>query len=93
MQLDSGTRTLVVVCKGGFCELLERMLDATGLSSFRRGQLSFADSASISRGNPIDRNVFVVVTDEDQAARLMTSLRACPIKGTSGPAFEVYIVP
>ncbi|HXG91430.1 MAG TPA: hypothetical protein VNN73_03555 [Blastocatellia bacterium] len=85
-------KTLVLVCRQDFCRVLDRMLRSEGLSNFQHGDLSLVSGPVIEAMAGGATEVFVVSTDADHAGRLISLLRACPIRGEAEEIFELYIV-
>lgn len=85
-------RTIVLVCRRGFCGILDRALRAEGVNDFQRGYLRMACGSSVEARVGGNTEVLVVSADAERAERLITALRACPIRVETGEVFELYTV-
>jgi hypothetical protein len=84
--------TMVLVCRRGFCGILDRALRAEGVNDFQRGYLSMVCGSSLEarvRGNT---EVLVISTDAERAEKFIAGLRACPIRVETADVFELYTV-
>ncbi|HLG18154.1 MAG TPA: hypothetical protein VJH03_27180 [Blastocatellia bacterium] len=88
---DNSTRTLVLICRRGFCRVLDRVLLIEGFSGFQHGDLNLVGRSDIeARVGKGATEVFVIQADAWRAERLISLLRACPIRGEGREAFELY---
>jgi hypothetical protein len=92
MGAEQHTKTLVLVCRRDFCRILDRMLRKEGLSDFQHGDLSLVCGSALEARVGGHTEVFVVSTDVEHAERLISLLRACPIRGEKEELFELYMV-
>lgn len=92
MGTEQHTKTLVLVCRRDFCRILKRVLRSEGFSDFQHGDLSLACGATLEARVEGHTEAFVVSTDAERAERLLSLLRACPIRGEKKELFELYTV-
>lgn len=85
-------KTLILVCRRDFCRILDHVLRGEGVSNYQHGQLSMVSGSEVEErvGNPAE--VFVIPAGIELAERLLTVLRACPLKGRTENVFELYSV-
>jgi len=89
---EQETRALVLVCRRDFCRILKRVLRSEGFSDFQHGDLSMVCGSALEDRVGGNTEVFVVSTDAEHAERLISLLRACPIRGEKEEVFELYTV-
>lgn len=92
MGTEQHTKTLVLVCHRDFCRILDRVLREEGLSDFQHGDLSLVCGSALEERVGGNTEVFVISTDAERAERLISLLRACPIRGEKEELFELYTV-
>ncbi|HKV38363.1 MAG TPA: hypothetical protein VJX67_04055 [Blastocatellia bacterium] len=87
------SKTVVLVCRGGFSRIVERMLEKEGISDFQRGGLSLVGGSAIeARVGGGASDVFVLTGDRGSTGRLVGLMAACPIRGGVEDRFELYTV-
>ena len=88
MVTQEGSRTLILVCRRPFGQIIERVLRREGFAEFQRGGLSLASTGLEARS--LATEAFVLVTDINSANRIAEILRSCPIRGGEASYFELY---
>jgi hypothetical protein len=91
MVMQEGSRTLILVCRRAFGEVIERVLRREGFGDFQRGGLSLVGGTAVEERSGANE-AFVLITDVNSAMRLAQILRACPIRGSETGLFELYTV-
>ena len=89
---DKNSKTLVLVCRRDFCRILDQVLRREGLSDFQHGNLSLVGGPTIEDRVGGATEVFVIPTDAELTDRLVSLLRACPIRTEAEEIFELYMV-
>jgi hypothetical protein len=92
MMAEEETKTLVLVCRRDFCRVLKRVLRSEGFSDFQHGDLSMVCGSTLEARVGGNTEVFVVSTDAERGEKLISLLRACPIRGEKKELFELYTV-
>lgn len=91
MTADKNIRTLVLICRRDFCRMVDHVLRDEGLEDFQHGDLRLVGRTGLeARVGKGATEAFVIKTDADRAERLIKLLGACPIRGESHEAFELY---
>ncbi|MCI0421822.1 MAG: hypothetical protein L0312_21770 [Acidobacteria bacterium] len=92
MKAQQNAKTLALVCRRDFCRVLDRVLRSEGLSDFQHGDLSLVCNSTLEARAGGKTEVFVISTDAGRAERLISVLRACPIRGEKEEVFELYTI-
>ncbi len=87
------TKTLVLVCRGDFCRILERLLRSEGISRFRQAGLEIGCCPARTLGSLHSRSeAFVIEADDGDARKLVRLLSASPVSGGTEEVFALYTV-
>ena len=92
MEANQKRNTLVLVCHRSFCRLLDRMLREENIGEYQHGDLSLLAGAMGDKGEDDVSEVYIVRTDKLRAERIISLLRACPLRPKRGRLFELYMV-
>lgn len=91
MVMEEGSRTLIVVCRKAFGDVIEHVLRGEGFRDFQRGDISIAGGMAAAAREGA-REVFVLRADDKSARRFAQILRACPVRGSAGDLLELYTI-
>ncbi len=92
MEANQKRNTLVLVCHRSFCRLLDRMLQEENIGEYQHGDLCLLSGAMGDEGEDDVSEVYIVRADQVRAARIISVLRACPLRPKRGRHFELYTV-
>ena len=92
MRAETETQTLVLVCRRSFRRILDQMLSHEGLNGIRHGELNLIGGSAAHARAREATEVLLISTDAARTEKLISLLRACPLRGEREELFELYTV-